>query len=66
MKSAMATETEYRSRAKECIELAMLARSPEQRIMLQHIAETWVRLADERVKRGGFSMFSNGTVHSKA
>ena len=61
MKSAMATEIEYRSRAKECIELAILARSPEQRIMLQHIAETWVRLADEQVQRGGFSLFEGGT-----
>jgi hypothetical protein len=66
MKSAMATEIEYRSRAKECIELAILARSPEQRIMLQHIAETWVRLADEQVHKGGISLFESGTVHAKA
>ena len=66
MKSAMATEIEYRSRAKECIELAMLARSPEQRIMLQHIAETWVRLADEQVQRGGFRPFADGTAYAKA
>jgi hypothetical protein len=62
----MATQTEYRARAKECIELAILARSPQQRIMLQHIAETWVRLADQECQRGGFNLFEGGTVHAKA
>ncbi len=62
MKSAMATEVEYRSRAKECVELAILARSPEQRIMLQHIPETWVRLAEEQAQKVGFSLFEGGTV----
>jgi hypothetical protein len=66
----MATEIEYRERAKECIELAILARSPEQRIMLQHIAETWVRLADVQTRAQsnatGFHFAGNGTVHGKA
>ena len=47
MQTDMATEQEYRTRAKECIELAITARTTEQRIMLQHIASTWVRLADD-------------------
>jgi hypothetical protein len=64
MQSAMATESEYRARAQECIEIAIRARTPEQRVMLQHIAETWIRLADEQSRPGGFSLFSNGTVHS--
>jgi hypothetical protein len=62
----VATETEYRARAKECIELAIRARTPEQRIMLQHIAETWIRLADEQCQKGGFNVFFGGAVHSKA
>ena len=65
MQPAMATETEYRARAKECIELAIRARTPEQHIMLEHIAETWIRLADEQCRQGGFNLFSGGTVHSK-
>lgn len=66
MQTAMATEFEYRTRAKECIELAQLVRSSEQRIMLQHIAETWVRLADEAGRGGGFTVFSGGAVHDKS
>ena len=65
MQKAMATETEYRARAKDCIELAIRTRSSEQRIMLQHIAETRLRLADEQCRQGGFNLFSDGTVHSK-
>lgn len=62
----MATEAEYRERAKECIDLAISARTPEQRIMLQHIAETWVRLADVQSQRpSGFQLYGNGTVHAK-
>ena len=66
MKAVMATEADYRSRAKECIELAILARTSEQRVMLEHIAATWVRLADERANKSGFRFFGNGTVHTKA
>jgi hypothetical protein len=66
MQAAMATQQEYRMRAKECIELALTARTQEQRIMLQHIAETWVRLADEAAAAmGSYSMLSR-SVHAKA
>ena len=63
---SMATEAEYRSRAKECIELAIMVRSSEQRVMLEHIAATWVRLADEQSRSSGFTLSGSGTVHAKA
>ena len=47
MQTDMATEQEYRERAKACIELAVTARTREQSVMLEHIANTWLRLADE-------------------
>jgi hypothetical protein len=39
--------TDYRKRAEECIEIAQTARTPEQRTMLLHIAETWMNLAKD-------------------
>jgi hypothetical protein len=39
------TMTDYRKRAEECIEIAQTTRSPAQRTMLLHIAETWMNLA---------------------
>jgi len=38
--------TDYRKRAEECVAIAQTARTSEQRTMLLHIAETWLRLAD--------------------
>ncbi len=43
----MARTTDYRKRAEECVQLAQTVRTPEQRTMLLHIAETWLRLADD-------------------
>ena len=40
-------DADYRKRAEECVELAQTVRTPEQRTMLLHIAETWLRLADD-------------------
>ena len=37
--------TDYRKRAEECLEIAQTARTPAQRTMLLHIAETWMNLA---------------------
>lgn len=37
--------TDYRKRAEECMEIAQTARTPAQRTMLLHIAETWMNLA---------------------
>jgi hypothetical protein len=37
--------TDYRKRAEECIAIAQTARTPAQRTMLLHIAETWMNLA---------------------
>ena len=39
--------TDYRKRAQECVEIAQTARTPSQRTMLLHIAETWLRLAND-------------------
>jgi hypothetical protein len=39
--------TDYRKRAEECLEIAQTARTPEQRTMLLHIAETWMNLAHD-------------------
>ena len=39
------TMTDYRKRAEECIAIAKTARTPAQRTMLLHIAETWMNLA---------------------
>jgi hypothetical protein len=62
----VATESEYRDRARECIELAINSRSSSQRVMLQHIASTWLRLADAAAGERGFNAFGNGTVHHKS
>ena len=39
--------TDYRKRAEECVEIAQTARTPAQRTMLLHIAETWMNLAKD-------------------
>jgi hypothetical protein len=43
----MAQAADYRKRADECVEIAQTARTPSQRTMLLHIADTWLRLADD-------------------
>lgn len=43
----MPQPSEYRKRAEECVQLAQTVRTPEQRTMLLHIAETWLRLASD-------------------
>jgi hypothetical protein len=49
----MPQPNDYRKRAEECVELAQMVRTSEQRTMLLHIAETWLRLADaKRVEFG--------------
>jgi len=47
----MPSTTDYRKRAEECVQLAQTVRTPEQRTMLLHIAETWLRLADDNKSR---------------
>jgi len=39
-----------RERASDCREMANLAGKPEHRIMLQHMAETWDRIAADMAK----------------
>ena len=41
----MAQASDYRKRADECTALAQSVRTPSQRTMLLHIADTWLRLA---------------------
>jgi hypothetical protein len=43
----MATAADYRKRAQECVEIAKTARTASQHTMLLHIAETWLRLAND-------------------
>lgn len=43
----MPQAAECRKRAEECVEIARTARTPSQRTMLLHIADTWQRLARE-------------------
>jgi hypothetical protein len=64
MQTDMATEQDYRERAKACIELAVTARTKEQSVMLEHIANTWLRLADEVRMPGAYTMLSTST-HAK-
>ena len=54
----MRQAAEYRKRAEECVEIAQTVRSPAQRTMLLHIAETWLRLADDA---DGSSAFGTAT-----
>jgi hypothetical protein len=39
------TAEEARQKVVECREMAMRARYPEHRLMLEHMAETWERIA---------------------
>lgn len=47
----MKSANDYRKRAQECVELAQKAPTREQRTMLLHIAETWLRLAEDRLDK---------------
>ena len=49
---------DFRKRAAECAQLAQTARTPQQRTMLLHIAETWLRLADDE----RFTFAENGAM----
>jgi hypothetical protein len=44
----MPKANDYRKRAEECVQLAQIVRTSEQRTMILHIAETWLRLADAK------------------
>jgi|KBSMisStaDraftv2_1062788.scaffolds.fasta_scaffold1447658_1 hypothetical protein len=46
-KADMPMATDYRKRAQECMEIAQTVRTSTQRTMLLHIAETWLRLAND-------------------
>ena len=46
----MANQAEFRKRAEECVALANTARTQSERTMLLHIAETWLRLAEDAMR----------------
>lgn len=46
----MSSQDDYRKRADECVALAQNAGTPQQRTMLLHIADTWLRLADDSLR----------------
>jgi hypothetical protein len=43
----MPQPAEYRKRAEECMQIAQTVQVTSQRTMLKHIAETWLRLAQD-------------------
>ena len=49
----MSRAADYRKWAEECVGLAQTARTPAQRTMLLHIADTWRRLASDADEEGG-------------
>ena len=49
----MSRAADYRKWAEECVGLAQTARTPAQRTMLLHIADTWRRLASDADEDGG-------------
>jgi hypothetical protein len=53
----MPQPAEYRKRAEECMEIAQTVQVTSQRTMLKHIAETWLRLAQDAEGAGSV----NGT-----
>jgi hypothetical protein len=48
----MSRAADYRKWSDECIRLAQTARTPAQRTMLHHIADTWQRLASDADDEG--------------
>lgn len=62
----MKQSTDYRRRAEECVVLAQNVRTPEQRTMLLHIAETWLRLADDATRRPEPNGVNGSAPHAAA
>ena len=48
---------EYQKRADECREIARRAQTAAQRTMLHHIADTWLRLAEDAQEKEGLTPF---------
>ena len=59
----MPQSRDYRKRAEECVLLAQSARTPQQRTMLLHIAETWLRLAEDAVSLSSLPMDTDRTLN---
>jgi flagellar biogenesis protein FliO len=46
----MSERAEFHRRAEECVQRAQQAVSPDQKIMLIEMAQTWLRLADQAAR----------------
>ena len=46
-RKARLTPEQCREKAEECLEMARVATKPEHTVMLEHMAETWNRIAKE-------------------
>lgn len=55
----MGQAADYRKHADECRQIAQTARTPAQRTMLLHIAETWMRLAKDAEADGRVNVAPN-------
>jgi hypothetical protein len=45
----MGTSEQYRRFAEECVQIARSAKSPQSQAILLHMAQVWLRLAQEHV-----------------
>ena len=59
------TMTDYRKRAEECLDIAQAARTPAQRTMLLHIAETWMNLAKD-AERNALQSATENSRHASS
>jgi hypothetical protein len=48
----MKTAMQYREFARHCLDLAKRAKTEDERKILQHMTETWKKLAEEAEQRG--------------
>ena len=72
----MQTPAEYRAQAEQCVRLAEHAKTSKHRLILLHMAQTWVRIADEAEAlnraeadldpMGHFGPGASGVAHSGA
>jgi hypothetical protein len=51
----MGSAEDYRRYAAECLELAMTMDDPQVRAVLMHMAQVWLRLADQKDDVGNMS-----------
>jgi hypothetical protein len=51
LRGSMRRSEEYRRYAAECLELASALQEPEARALMRHMAQVWVRLAQDAENR---------------